>query len=313
MDAAGFSGLALEVFRFQFRNNPVYRDFCNLLGKDPDRVNDLDQVPYLPIGLFKTREVTTGSFRPELVFESSGTTQTVNSRHLVRDASLYEESFLTCFTSFYGPVTDWCILGLLPSYLERGHSSLVYMVNRLVEDSRHPDSGFYLYDFSRLHDTLLRLDGQKVMLIGVTFALLDFAAQFPQPLHNVVVMETGGMKGRKKELVRQQVHALLRQAFGLSAIHSEYGMTELLSQAYAGEKGLFRCPPWMQIRIRDDEDPLTVHAIGTGGINVIDLANVYSCSFLATDDAGTVHPGGHFEVLGRIDNSDLRGCSLMAL
>jgi hypothetical protein len=226
---------------------------------------------------------------------------------------LYQESFITGFELFYGPVKEYCIIGLLPSYLERSNSSLVFMVDKLIQLSEHPQSGFYLNEYKQLSALLtdLKKQKQKTLLIGVTFALLDFADQYPQSLQQTVVMETGGMKGRREEMIRPEVHKLLKNAFHLSAIHSEYGMTELLSQAYSKGEGVFNCPPWMRILVRDEEDPFLVKRTGAGTINVIDLANIYSCSFIATDDVGKLYPDNSFEVLGRMDSSDLRGCSLM--
>lgn len=257
----------------------------------------------------------TGDFKPAVIFESSGTTGTAGSRHYVRDTSMYEESFTRCFEMFYGPVQDWCIIALLPSYLERKNSSLVYMTEKLVRKSNHPQSGFYLDEFEKLSAALAGLEQmkQKTLLIGVTFALLDFCEKFPQELRHTIVMETGGMKGRREELIRDEVHGILKKAFGLQSIHSEYGMTELMSQAYSDGDGIFSCPPWMKILIRDEEDPFAVKTDGRGIINVVDLANINSCSFIATDDAGRLNHNGTFEVLGRADGSDLRGCSLMVV
>ncbi len=313
--------LALEVFRFQYANTGIYRDYVDALKIKPDNVRSVDQIPFLPIRFFKSHEIKAGDFEPALFFESSGTTGSINSRHLVKDAGVYVESFTKGFELFYGPAAEWCVIGLLPSYLERQHSSLVYMVNDLVRQSGHPDSGFYLNEYDRLAEVLLRLEkaGQRTLLIGVTFGLLDFAesVQLP-PLRNAIVMETGGMKGRRKEMVRQEVHDILSAAFHLGEIHSEYGMTELLSQAYSPGDGIFNCPPWMEIRLRDESDPLSSYGPSpegayTGAVNIIDLANIYSCSFIATDDAARLHPDGSFEILGRLDNSDVRGCSLMAV
>jgi phenylacetate-coenzyme A ligase PaaK-like adenylate-forming protein len=323
----GFSGLALEIFRFQYENNPVYNAFVNALGVDPHSIGDIQSIPYLPIRFFKTHSIQTTAFETSLVFESSGTTGSVNSRHYVKDENLYIASFMNCFEHFYGSVGEWCIIGLLPSYLERQHSSLVFMVDHLIHESRHEASGFYLYEFESLHAMLNRLreKQQKTLLIGVSFALLDFAEAFkhefaPGLFDHTIVMETGGMKGRRKEIVRQELHEILRSSFHTNAIHSEYGMTELLSQAYSGGGGIFECPPWMKIVIRDEEDPLTIpmqpragdKPLG-GAINIIDLANVHSCSFIATEDAGRIYNDGRFEVLGRIDHSDIRGCSLMVV
>jgi hypothetical protein len=306
----------LELFRFQYRHNELYRRYTDTIHTDPVQVKLVEQIPFLPISFFKTHQITTGVFEPEAVFESSGTTQTTNSRHLVKKLDIYRQSFRIAFERFYGPVNDWCILALLPAYLERQHSSLVLMADDLIKQSAHPDSGFYLYNFSQLAEKLRTLEasGQKTLLLGVTFALLDFAESFPLSLQHTVIMETGGMKGRKREMIREEVHEVLTQAFGVAQIHSEYGMTELLSQAYSKGNGLFECPPWMKILLREEDDPLQVQANQARGvINVIDLANIYSCSFIATDDAGKLYPDGTFEVLGRVDNSDIRGCSLMAV
>lgn len=312
-----FTTVALDVFRYQYKHNTIYRQYADAIGVQPSQVNHLEQIPFLPVSFFKTHKVVSAVGKEEVIFESSGTTGTINSRHYVKDISIYQQSFLNCFQKFYANPMEYCIIGLLPSYLGRSHSSLVYMVNNLIEKSRHPHSGFYLYEFEKLTGVLKQLesDGQKTLLIGVTFALLDFADAYPMPLENVIVMETGGMKGRRTEMIRQEVHQHLTQAFKIPAIHSEYGMTELLSQAYSDGNGIFRLPPWMRIFIRDEEDPLTIkdNPVAKGVINVIDLANVYSCSFIATDDIGSLHENGSFEVLGRIDNSDIRGCSLLAV
>jgi phenylacetate-coenzyme A ligase PaaK-like adenylate-forming protein len=308
-----FDQQCLAVFRFQYAENPVYRRWCGLTGVDPVTVKTPATVPALPISFFKTHTVTTTVFEPELVFESSGTTGVQTSRHLVKDSQIYRESFLTAFSQFYGSPQHWCVLGLLPSYLERQHSSLVYMVDELVKQSAHPLSGFYLDEHQKLAETLQQLEkqGQNTLLIGVTFALLDFAADFPAALQHTVVMETGGMKGRRRELTRQEVHGLLEQGLGIKQVHSEYGMTELLSQAYSKAGGRFVCPPWMRVLVRDEEDPLNIKETGRGLLTIIDLANIYSCAFIATEDVGTVYEDGSFEVWGRLDNSDIRGCSLL--
>jgi hypothetical protein len=305
---------ALDLFRYQYRHNALYQAYTDALRIRPEQVNSLTRIPFLPIQFFKTHVVTTGSFEPELVFESSGTTQTVNSRHLVKDAALYERSFITAFEQFYGPVTDYVVVGLLPSYLERQHSSLVVMVQEMVRRSGHPGSGFYLYEHEKLYAQLQELEAraQKVLLIGVTFGLLDFAEKYSLSLQHTIVMETGGMKGRREEWTRQQVHAFLQERLGLRSVHAEYGMTELLSQAYSYGNGIFSTPPWMKVLLRDENDPFQLFSSQASGvINVIDLANVYSCAFIATEDIGRLHADGRFEVLGRLDNSALRGCSLM--
>lgn len=314
--ATGFDSLALEIFRFQYAENKVYRAFADALRVDPTAVNSVASIPFIPVSFFKNHDVVSGSFQPAAVFESSGTTQTGNSRHIVKSLDLYKQSFMKGFELFYGPVKEWCILGLLPSYLERENSSLVVMVDELVKQSGHPASGFYLYDHASLTALIEKNEssGQKTLLIGVTFALLDLAETFKANLQHTTIMETGGMKGRRKEITRSEVHDHLKNAWGLSEIHSEYGMSELLSQAYSHGNGIFNCPPWMKIILRDEDDPLAIETSTKDGlINVIDLANIYSCSFIATDDIGKLHPGGSFEVLGRMDRSDVRGCSLMYL
>ena len=310
----GFEQLALELFQYQVKENHLYRTFIRALKIDPNSVKDVASIPFLPVSFFKNHDVVCGNFAPYIVFESSGTTQTGNSRHIVKSADLYRRSFIRAFELFYGSPADWCIIGLLPSYLERKNSSLVMMVNDLIEMSHHPQSGFYLYEYDKLDAVLHKNEEakQKTLLIGVTFALLDFAEQFRFHLKYTTVMETGGMKGRRKELTRPEVHEILKDAWHLDFIHSEYGMTELLSQAYSKGDGIFVCPPWMKIILRDEDDPLTVKPTNKSGlINVIDLANIYSCAFIATDDIGKLHKDGSFEVLGRMDSSDVRGCSLM--
>ncbi len=313
--ASSFLETANNMFKFQVSNNPVYKQWYGLLNMQPAPMAQLQELPYLPVSFFKTHQVATTLFEPEYVFESSGTTQTVNSRHLIKNISLYQQSFMRAFELFYGNIEGWCIIGLLPSYLERQGSSLVMMVDELIKQSKHAKSGFYLYEHAKLADTLKELEsaGQQTLLIGVTFALLDFAEHYPMQLKHTVIMETGGMKGKRKEQTRDEVHAILKQRFGLPAIHSEYGMTELLSQAYSNGSGRFVCPPWMKVLVRDEEDPLLIKETGKGVLNVIDLANVFSCSFLALEDVGTVYEDGSFEVHGRLDNSDIRGCSLLVL
>ncbi|HEY0355126.1 MAG TPA: acyl transferase [Flavisolibacter sp.] len=310
--------IALEVFRFQFGNNSLYRDFCRALHRHPGNVVKCEQIPFLPISFFKTHAICTTEFEPEMIFTSSGTTGITTSSHYVRSLQLYRTSFLTCFKRFYGDPSVYCILGLLPSYLEREGSSLVYMVDQLVKESGHADSGFYLHDTDRLDQTLEKLEneGQKTLLIGVTYALLDFGRSHPRSLKHCNIMETGGMKGRKKEMTRQELYGELRSCFGTTRIYSEYGMTELLSQAYAVD-GKFLAPSWMKVFARDETDPLTIldarKQTVTGGLNIIDLANIYSCSFIATEDIARIHPDESFEVLGRMDHSDIRGCSLLAI
>jgi hypothetical protein len=309
-----FDELCMDIFRFQYHHNPVYRQWCELIGKDLHTVKTLEHIPSLPVSFFKQKKLLTGE-DASYFFESSGTTQTQNSRHWVRDMNLYRQSFTMGFERFYGKADEWCILALLPAYLERQHSSLVMMAEELIQMTGHPKSGFYLYNHQELDHTLNELEasGQKTLLLGVTFALLDFATAFPQQLKHTIVMETGGMKGRKKEMTRAEVHGFLTQQMGVSHIHSEYGMTELLSQAYSAGEGIFECPPWLRVMVRDEEDPLGTGQLGKGVIQLIDLANVYSCSFIATEDVGRVFEDGKFEVWGRLDHSDIRGCSLMVL
>lgn len=310
-----FQDIALKVFRFQYDNISVYRAWCEALHVKKQAVEHIDQLPFLPVGFFRTHDVIADGMQPQKVFTSSGTTAEASSRHLVADEALYRESFLRSFTRFYGPPDDWTILALLPSYLEREGSSLVYMAKELIERSKDPVSGFYLNELQQLRQKLKALSRsrKKTMLLGVTYALLDLAAIGPLTFPELVVMETGGMKGRRREMIKEEVHALLKVAFRTEKIHSEYGMTELLSQAYSAGDGRFYCPPWMKITIRDVNDPLSMLPEGrTGGINVIDLANVYSCSFIAVQDLGKLYTDGSFEVLGRFDHSQIRGCNLMA-
>ena len=315
INAANFSTAAHAVFRFQYEFNPVYQAFCKSLQIDTEKVPAEVPIPFLPISFFKTHKVVTTEFEPEVVFESSGTSQTIQSKHYVKSIGLYEDAFFDGFELQYGNPEDWCFLGLLPSYLERKHSSLVYMVKRLMDESQHPNNDFFLNEFEQLFKTLtlLETNGQQTMLIGVSFALLDFAEKHALQCYNTTIVETGGMKGRREELIREDVHQQLKKSFAVNAIHSEYGMTELLSQAYSAGEGIFRCPPWMKVLVRDEDDPLHISTTGKGAINIIDLANIYSCSFIATDDVGEVYADGSFRIIGRMDNSDIRGCSLLAL
>ena len=311
-----FEKIALKVFRHQYDHNLVYHEFCQHLKVKKQEVKSLLQIPFLPIQFFKSHQVVTGENPIQTTFTSSGTTGMTTSKHLVSDLSLYESSYLQAFSQFYGNIEDYVVLALLPSYLEREGSSLIYMVNDLIERTNNPDSGFYLHNYEELISKLMDLDqsGQNVILIGVTYALLDLIEMQEFQLKNTIIMETGGMKGKRKELIREELYEILCDGFGVSQIHSEYGMTELLSQAYSFGEGVFECPPWMQILIRDTEDALQYVADGkTGGINVIDLANINSCSFIATQDLGKKNPTTTFEVLGRFDNSDIRGCNLMVV
>jgi phenylacetate-coenzyme A ligase PaaK-like adenylate-forming protein len=314
-----FDDLCLFTFQFQYQNNSIYNSYCKSLSITPDNVTNIEQIPFLPISLFKTHSIKTIDFTEEALFESSGTTGSINSKHFVKSVAIYEQSFLQIFKQFYAEPQNWCILGLLPSYLERQNSSLVYMVNHLIALSQNKASGFYLNNIDALFETITQNEKAKqpTLIFGVTYALLDFAEKFSTPLQYTTIIETGGMKGRREELTREEVHTQLKNAFGLNAIHSEYGMTELLSQAYALKDGIFTCPNWMKIIIREEDDPFAlqtkVSKPTTGLINVIDLANIYSCSFIATDDVGKLYNDDSFEVLGRKDNSDIRGCSLMTI
>lgn len=309
-----FDILAIEIFRFQYQHNSLYKAFCESLFVNPATVNSIEQIPFLPISFFKTHSIKTTAFTPEVIYESSGTTGDIPSRHMVKSRYVYKQSFIKGFSHFYGEPSSYCIIGLLPSYLERQSSSLVDMVNDLVNLSKHERSGFYLNDTQKLHDTILKNEDeyQPTLLIGVTYALLDFAEQFPMELKHTIVMETGGMKGRKAEVTRAEVHDILKKQLGIPNVHSEYGMTELLSQAYSSGEGIFETPPWMKILLRATDDPFDL-VVTNGAVNIIDLANLYSCAFIATDDTGLRRDKNKFEITGRLDNSDIRGCSLMSL
>ena len=311
-----FEKIALKIFRFQYENNHVYQDFCNFLKVDSGKVKTLKQIPFLPIAFFKSHQVLSNSNTVQATFASSGTTGQITSKHLVTDLSVYEESYRNAFSQFYGNIEDYVVLALLPSYLEREGSSLIYMVDDLIKKSNNPDSGFYLHNYHELIQKLelLEKENQNIILIGITYALLDLLEIQKFNLKNTIIMETGGMKGKRKEIIREELHKIFCEGFGVNAIHSEYGMTELLSQAYSLGNGIFECPNWMQILVRDTEDALTYIGSGkTGGINIIDLANINSCSFIATQDMGKLNSNNTFEVLGRFDNSDIRGCNLMVL
>lgn len=311
-----FDKIALKAFRFQYENNLVYREFCDFLKTDVQKVKSIEQIPFLPIQFFKSHSVVSTTNPIQTTFTSSGTTGMITSKHLVTDVSIYEESYRKGFSQFYGNIEDYAILALLPSYLEREGSSLIHMVDDLIQLSNHPESGFYLHNNDELIEKLIQLDqaGQNVILIGVTYALLDLVEKHSFQLENTIIMETGGMKGKRKEMIREELHQQLCNGFGVNTIHSEYGMTELLSQAYSLGEGIFECPSWMQILVRDTEDALSYVREGkTGGVNVIDLANINSCSFIATQDLGKKYANGSFEVLGRFDHSDIRGCNLMVV
>ncbi len=310
-----FDELANSIFKYQYKNNLLYKNWVDAIRPQLDLEKIPFSIPMLPISFFKTNEIYTSSAPVDKIFESSGTTGIVTSRHYIADLQLYEESFVKGFEMVYGELSNWCIIGLLPTYLERENSSLVYMVNRLVQKTNHPMSGFYLYNYQDLSNTLALLEGnlQKTLLIGVSFALLDFANECPQQLKNTVVIETGGMKGRKREMTRIELHDILNARLGVNKIHGEYGMTELLSQAYSTGNGRYICPPWMKVMVTSEDDPMNITSTGEGVLQIIDLANVYSCSFIATQDIGRVYADGSFEVLGRIDQSDIRGCSLLVI
>ena len=315
-DQSDFKTCALQVFRHQFKNNAIYRSFCDLLYIHSSDVKEIEEIPFLPIQFFKSHAVLSSTQAVKETFTSSGTTGSSVSKHMVTDLSWYTKSYTKGFEHFYGPIEEYTVLGLLPNYLERDGSSLIYMVDDFIKKSNKPSSGFYLNNLTELSKTLIALDkkGEKVLLIGVTFALLDLIERQQFKLQNTIIMETGGMKGRRKEIIRNELHEILCAGFGVSKIHSEYGMTELLSQGYSSGDGVFDCPPWMKILARDTEDALTMVGTNkTGGLNVIDLANYNSCSFIATQDLGKVDNNGSFEVLGRFDHSDIRGCNLMVM
>lgn len=311
---AELNDVALRIFRHQAINNPVYHQFLQGLGTDINAITSISEIPFLPIEFFKAHQVVSADAPADIIFTSSGTTGMITSSHIVTDVSWYQDSFRKAFQLFYGDITNYTVLALLPAYLEREGSSLIYMADDLIKGSGDPNSGFYLYNHQELYDRLIEQQKAKkpTLLIGVTFALLDFIETYTINFPQLIVMETGGMKGRRKEMIREELHDTLCKGFGVGKIHSEYGMTELLSQAYSKGDGIFNCPPWMRIMIRDTNDPLTFLPYGkTGGINIIDLANINSCSFLAVQDLGRVEADGSFEVLGRFDNSDIRGCNLL--
>jgi phenylacetate-coenzyme A ligase PaaK-like adenylate-forming protein len=311
-----FHNAALQVFDYQFNSNTVYQDFTRWLKINPEKINNLTDFPFLPVEFFRNHKVVSGDSQIEKIFESSGTTGSITSRHFVSDLSLYTESFIRTFRMFYGEPGDYMIAALLPSYTERENSSLVYMADALIKMSGNKLSGFYRENQEELIQNIIsaREYKSKVLLLGVSFALLDLAEKNELDLSGIIIMETGGMKGRRKEMTRSELHSVLKKRFNVPEIHSEYGMTELLSQAYSKGEGIFYCPPWMKIVLRDPMDPLTLFTDPgrTGGINIIDLANLYSCSFIATGDLGRLQEDGGFEVLGRFDNSDVRGCNLLA-
>lgn len=311
---ASFNEVSLAIFRYQSQNCKVYNSYIQHLKVDINKVDDYTQIPFLPIAFFKTHEIVSNKQKPQIIFSSSGTTGQTTSKHLVTDVSMYQKSFNSAFKIFYGSAKNTCILALLPSYLEREGSSLIYMVDDLLKQSKHPQSGYFLHDLENLYHTLhnLKKTKQKTILIGVTYALLNFVEQFKLDFPELIVIETGGMKGKRKEMVRAELHEILCNGFGIAKIHSEYGMTELLSQAYSYGDGIFNCPPWMKILLRDTSDPLSLQQNKqSGGINIIDLANINSCAFIATQDLGKIYNNGSFEVLGRFDHADIRGCNLL--
>ena len=308
-----FNALALKVFNFQAKNNLVYKTYINHLGLNVDNIKTIEEIPFLPIEFFKTHKVVSGVFNNEKIFTSSGTTGENTSKHFIRNISIYKQSFTKGFNNFYNNISDYYVLALLPSYLEREGSSLVYMMNNIIENS-NPESGFYIKNQKDLYDKIIKLrnKNKKILLIGVSYALMDFAEKYKPDLSNCIVMETGGMKGKRQELTKKELHSFLHEKFNVSEIHSEYGMTELLSQAYSSGKGIYRTQPWMKVLVRDIYDPFSyVYKTQKGGLNIIDLANVYSCSFIETKDLGAKHSKNEFEITGRFDNSDIRGCNLL--
>ena len=312
---ANFNTLALQAFHYQYSSNSIYRSYVSTLKLDVEKINHYTHIPFLPIQFFKSHKVTcNNNGKEQLIFLSSATTGEIRSKHYIHDVSLYEKSFLSTFKKFYGNPNEYCILALLPNYLEKGDSSLVYMFNRLVNESKHELSGFYLSNLDDLIKTIRVLiqSKQKTILLGVTYALLDLADKAISLNENFIVMETGGMKGKRKEMVKEELHNYLKSQLNVDAIHSEYGMTELLSQAYSKQNGIFECPPWMKISIREVNDPFSIVKLGkTGGLNIIDLANLHSCSFIETKDLARINKINTFEIIGRFDNSDIRGCNLM--
>jgi phenylacetate-coenzyme A ligase PaaK-like adenylate-forming protein len=314
IDESSFQEVALQVFREQSKEVKVYREYLAAINVDPLKVNRWEDIPYLPIEFFRTREVIKERLKAEVIFQSSGSTSAQSSKHFVANTSLYIESFRRGFQMHYGNIGEYALLALLPSYLQKGDSSLVFMANHLIQESKNSYSGFYLDNYSSLASALniLKDQGHKTILLGVSYALLDLAEQFPMQFPELIIMETGGMKGKRKELVKEELHAILKAGFGVQQIHSEYGMTELLSQAYSSGDGIYTCPPWMKVRIREMNDPFHFVNHGkTGGVCITDLANVNSCAFIATQDLGRLHPNGTFEILGRFDASEARGCNLL--
>ena len=313
VDDKNFEQIAFEVFQFQYTNNNIYKSYCDLLEKTPSNIGDISSIPFLPISFFKSHSVICTK-KYDKVFHSSGTTNVNLSKHYVSDIHIYEQSFLKNFIDNYGDPKDYVILGLLPNYMENENSSLIYMVNTLIELSDSNDSGFFLkeYDFILEKIKSLSKENKKIILIGVSYALLDLTESKNLNFENTIIIETGGMKGRRREMIKKELHETLKERTGLKKIHSEYGMTELLSQAYSKGDGIFSCPNWMRVFIRDINDPNFLYSNNkSGGINIIDLANINSCSFIATEDMGSLHKNGNFEIMGRIDHTDTRGCNLL--
>ena len=313
VDDKNFEQIAFEVFQFQYINNNIYKSYCDLLKKTPSNIGDISSIPFLPISFFKSHSVICTK-KYDKVFHSSGTTNENLSKHYVSDIHIYEQSFLKNFIDNYGDPKDYVILGLLPNYMENENSSLIYMVNNLIELSESNDSGFFLkeYDFIIEKMKSLARENKKIILIGVSYALLDLTESKNLNFENTIIIETGGMKGRRREMIKKELHETLKERTGLKKIHSEYGMTELLSQAYSKGDGIFSCPNWMRVFIRDINDPNFLYSNNkSGGINIIDLANINSCSFIATEDMGSLHKNGNFEIMGRIDHTDTRGCNLL--
>jgi hypothetical protein len=313
-NTTGFNELALEVFRFQYENCVVYREFADALSRNPGNVNRVADIPFIPVEFYQTREVICSGMEPVIEFQSSGTTGSMHGRHLLADPDLYDLSLIKGFSQVYGNPAAFTFAALTPGPEEKPHSSLIYMIAKLMHQNRKHRHGFFLNDTESLKSRLSGYEPApgKTMLIGLTYALLDFAEMYPGDYPGLIIVETGGMKGRRKEITRTELHCRLKEAFSSAVIHSEYGMTELLSQAWSKQDGIFSTPPWMKVMIREVNDPFCCSQPGrTGGISIIDLANLYSCSFIATQDLGRVKEDGRFEVLGRFDSSDLRGCSLM--
>jgi hypothetical protein len=309
-----FLSKALRLFEYQYFNNIIYRQYCDLLHCNPAHVKTLEELPFLPISFFKTHKVVTGTFEPHTVFFSSGTTSMQASKHYIKDLALYERSFTESFRHFYGAVEDYTFLALLPNYQENPHSSLIYMIDKLMQLSDSPYNGYFLDNHQQLFDRLqfLKTTDRKVIFFGVSYALLNFAEHYQLQFPELIIFETGGMKGRRKEMVKEELHAILTAVFGVSKIHSEYGMCELLSQAYSSGDNIFYTPPRMKLLLRDERNPLLHSLTLTAGLlNVIDLANAHSCAFIATDDLGRRHLDGGMEILGRMDSAEVRGCNLL--